>query len=196
MKAKNLTVFVFTAVCSLILVLGSLGPLHIIAESGFGPAAKYIINTFITKFPALIFPLYAVLSFFLDRQKKPFKILSAVLILFMLVNIYSQIVTFAGIPKYIEGTFLMKLSAVHMSLYYSAVAASAILQLFTPRFKKTKLIIFFAAAIINIAAALLIIIGYKTGLNETVVLLIQAFLLFPAFYDGFSLRAEKNTPCV
>ena len=196
MKVKSKVIFAFTVLCSVLVFLSFTAPIFgtLSYGGGFTATARYITNSLLTDLPYLLLPVCAVLGFFLERQKRAFKILSAVLALFMLSEAYSYMTI--SWPKYLVGAVYQRIEYIRSALFCLLIAASAILQLFSPKFKKTKLIVFFAALLMNIAAALFIIFYYKTGLQSIIILLSQTFLMLPAFYDGFSLRTEKITPCV
>lgn len=198
MNVKYKVIFAFTVLCSVLVFLSFTAPIlrTLSYGGGFTATARYITNSLLTDLPYLLLPVCAVLGFFLERQKRVFKILSAVLALFMLLKAYSYVISSFTMPKYLVGAAYLRIEYIHPALFCLLIAASAILQLFSPKFKKTKLIVFFAALLMNIAAALFIIFYYKTGLQSIIILLSQTFLMLPAFYDGFSLRTEKITPCV
>lgn len=199
MKIKSAALFILTCLCAAVIMLPSLfdifRPLFIgnyFAEY-FVQYLRYFINTLLTNAHMLLLAVCAVLGFFLDRRKRPFKILAFILAFFMLSSAYSQIhMMYFGIPKYLEGKFLLQAGCIHTALYYLAITVTAVFQLFTPRFKKTKLIIFFAVLLINTVLALLIIFFYKTGLYETITLFSQSFLLFPAFCTDISFRPQQQ----
>lgn len=198
MKVKSKVIFAFTVLCSVLVFLSFTAPIFrtLSYGGGFTATARYITNSLLTDLPYLLLPVCAVLGFFLERQKRAFKILSAVLALFMLLKAYSYMLPSFAVPKYLVGAVYQRIEYIRSALFCLLIAASAILQLFSPKFKKTKLIVFFAALLMNIAAALFIIFYCKTGLQSIIILLSYTFLMLPAFYDGFSLRTEKITPCV
>lgn len=199
MKVKSKVIFAFTVLCSVLVFLSFTAPIFrtLSYGGGFTATARYITNSLLTDLPYLLLPVCAVSGFFLERQKRVFKILSAVLALFMLLKAYSYMLpSFFAVPKDLIGAVYQLIGHIHTALFCLLIAASAILQLFSPKFKKTKLIVFFAALLMNIAVALFIIFYCKTGLQSIIILLSQTFLMLPAFYDGFSLRTEKITQCV
>lgn len=198
MKVKSKVIFAFTVLCSVLVFLSFTAPIFrtLSYGGGFTATARYITNSLLTDLPYLLLPVCAVSGFFLERQKRVFKILSAVLALFMLLKAYSYVISSFTVPKYLVGAAYQRIEYIRSALFCLLIAASAILQLFSPKFKKTKLIVFFAALLMNIAVALFIIFYYKTGLQSIIILLSQTFLMLPAFYDGFSLSTEKITPCV
>ena len=198
MKIKSAALFILTCLCATVIMLPSLfdifRPLFIgnyFAEY-FVQYLRYFINTLLTNAHMLLLAVCAVLGFFLDRRKHPFKILAFILAFFMLLNAYSQIHACFSRPKYAAGQLLLQAGCIHTALYYLAITVTAVFQLFTPRFTKTKLIIFFAVLLINTVLALLIIFFYKTGLYETITLFSQSFLLFPAFCTDISFRPQQQ----
>ncbi len=163
----------------------------------------YVFNTDITPIAVIFLSVFTVLGFFLDRQKFPFKCLSVLLVIITAAGSIGTIKFFAvpiingKLADLLNSIVLFDLLLIIMRFTISiAVISSALLQLFYPKFKTVKLVIFITAAAVNlILAVILLILSGLAYLEKSFYILAQTFLILPAFYDGFSLRTEKITPC-